>query len=217
MSRKNKRKRRNRSAECRLKNRDQLNKLEQDAACFISVAENTKYLRDKADPNSLIRLGYATVMQTNFGIGFELKLKSLQFRTKGFYSFRSDHKLVPLFDSLDKKIRDALDFIFERVRPQMGIIQQGSFSGPIILDKDNPSISIPFTVSPVLRLKGFRALLEAFDEIASDQKGMYGRRYSFETYAAKQELWADISISTLPLIRMIDKFVETLPEPKFPE
>lgn len=198
-----------------LTSREQFDKLEQDALCFIHVADITKQLRDKYEPGSSDYLGYSAVMLTNLGMGFELKLKSLLFRTKGYYETRKDHKLAPMFDRLDNHIQSALDSIFEKVR---GVVVNGRafIKGPITISGDNPEyVSPPIPIPETFRTPGFRALLETFDQIGlDDQSGLYGRRYSFESFT-KTSVWSEITIFALPLIHLINEYAKTLPEPTF--
>ena len=207
------RKPRNRNSKLHLETRNQLLKLEQDATCFIEIAEISKTLRDQASTDSA-RIGYSTVMLTNCGLGVELKLKALQIRTNGWYTYQWDHKLVPLYDTLKKEVQNRLDQIFRSSRGPLEITG-GGYDPDNIEIGENGTLSVDIEVPPVLQKWSFRSLLETFDDLFADGHGIYGRRYSFENFT-KYEMWEEISIPMLPIIKEIDKYLETLPEPTFP-
>ena len=146
---------------------EQFTKLECDSYAFLKASKFVaEYIKQReADPMSTVHNSMTTVMFTNLGMAFELKLKALYFKTTG--KTVRGHVLAELFDKLPEHIRSDLQLIFE--------------NGPVYELKAYKNAKEPPERPSSSPKEGFRGLLAYLDE-----NGMYNRRYSFETFSSHE-------------------------------
>ena len=184
--------------------KDQFTKLGCDAhACFELALMAEAHINEKqGHPMSTAVISRATAMMTVLGLGIELQLKALYYKTTSSVH-RNTHGLGLVYDSLDANIKSQLTDIFNEWRneftegPNLGVAYIFSETVP-----NSPSNSFQST--------GFRGLLEFFDHV-----GLYSRRYSFEDFSYN-EWWLVVYPKTLaPLINKITEFTNDLTDPIF--
>ncbi len=152
---------------------EQVTKLECDSHGFLEASKfAADYIeREKAKPLSTIRTSMETVMLTNLGLAFELKLKALHVKSNG--SILKTHSLTKLFHKLPLRIRSEL----ERIYTTVPVFEFTAYR--LAKQKPDPPHSQHFD-----NLSGFLAYL--------DKIGLYDRRYSFEGYSTS-EWWIEIT------------------------
>ena len=166
---------------------EQITKLECDSRGFLEASNFAAnyIIQSKAVPTSTVHTSMTTVMLTNLGLGFELKLKAL-FARLGIHIPKT-HILADLFQNLPKQIKSELERIFISGPSYEFIAHMRSN------DKPNRPPSNPIT--------SFRDFLAYLDEI-----GLYNRRYSFETYSS-QDWWIEIEPKSIfALMNRITEF-----------
>lgn len=224
----------------RLKQPQDLEMLEHIADSFIKIYEIADNHRGKMDFGSREHQGFTAATLAILGRGLELKLKLLLFRNCGAY--RDGHKLDDLFKFLSPEIQCKLNIGFENVRDEMGTelrvlsrdtTADGGNNLPMfepmfenfeqqypdigkfisVLYVENPPGRRQFYSRPFLsQFDGICPFLEFLDTLLG--KGLHRITYLFEQFS-DMEVWIDLIISIVPLIKVIDKIVEELPPSTF--
>lgn len=224
----------------KLKQLQDLEMLSQIGDSFIKIYEIAGEYRETLDIGSREHQGFTVATLTILGRGLELKLKLLLFRNRGIYL--DGHKLDDLFKCLSPDIQHKLDIGFENVRDEMetelrvlsrDTTADGANNLPTFepmfenFEQQYPDIgkfiSVLYVESPpgsrqlysrpfLSQFEGIRPFLEFLDTLLG--KGLHRITYLFERYS-DIEVWIDLIISIVPLIKVIDKIVAELPPPTF--
>ena len=184
--------------------KDQFTKLECDAhACLeLALIAEAQMNENQGYPMSTATVSRSTAMMTVLGLGIELKLKALYYKTTGSVH-PNTHALVTVYDSLDANIKSQLTDIFNEWRSAFP--ERSELGVAYIRSK-----TVPNSPSNNLQSAGFRGILEFFDHV-----GLYSRRYSFEDFSYN-EWWQVVYPKTLaPLIDKITGFTNGLANPVF--
>lgn len=184
--------------------KDQFTKLECDAhACLeLALIAEAQMNENQGYPMSTATISRSTAMMTVLGLGIELKLKALYYKTTGSIHHNT-HGLVTVYNSLDANIQSQLTDIFNEWVNEL--------PGPQTVAKAYiHSNTLPNPPSNNLQSTGFQGILEFFDYV-----GLYSRRYSFEDFSYN-EWWQVVYPKTLaPLIDKITGFTNGLANPVF--
>ncbi len=184
--------------------KDQFTKLGCDSHACLRIALMTEsHIEEiKCYPTSTAGLSLSTVMMTNLGMGIELMLKLLYYKTTNSIHTPT-HELVKIYDSLNPSTELELTEIFNDYMSQLQSPQ--TLAVAYIQSKTQPGVP-----SMNLQSKGFRSILEFLDSI-----GLYSRRYSFEDFSYS-DWWHVISPKALaPYLNKITEFTNNLPDPAF--
>lgn len=184
--------------------KDQFIKLECDAhACLeLAMMAETHINESQSDPMSTAGISRATAMMTILGLGIELKLKALYYKTTSSIH-PNTHALVDVYDSLDASVKSELTDIFDEWVKEFKVPQ--TIAVAYVHSKEQPS-----PPNNNLQSTGFRGILGFFDDV-----GLYSKRYSFEDFSYNK-WWKVIYPSTLaPLISRITEFTNNLADPIF--
>ena len=208
-----------------LKEQGQFDKLEQDSRFYAIAADEAHKQRMQYDSGSLEYISASGPFFTHLGYALDLKLKSLISRTKGNWNRRGDHKLKPLFDQLDPKIRNGLNKVFEenpvgfefqisRI-PSTEEIKNGQSIKDKQLSRDFEKRFL--SELPYYKKCNLEELLDLCDRIGIEGKpGLHHQAYSFENFIEGQH-WVDLRIfvNIEYLIDIIGEYSKTLDNPNF--
>lgn len=182
--------------------KEQFTKLGCDSHAFFEAAVVLESeLVSKAHPASTAGRSRATVMMVNFGMGLELKLKSLYYWNNPKHD--QGHSFVSLYDNLDRGMKDNLIRLYQEWLSEL---------------KNPHTVAAIYKYSKVkpdqilTKYHKLRGLLEFLDD-----QGLYSRRYSFEKFSSRN-WWGVISPKAFSgFVNKVTKFTKTLEEPTFKE
>ena len=184
--------------------KEQFVKLACDAhACLeLALIAEARINESQDHPMSMPTVSRTTAMMTVLGLGIELKLKALYYKTTSSVH-PNTHALVTVYDSLDANIKSQLTDIFNE---WTSTFPEGSKLGVASIR----SKTVPNSPGNNLQFTGFRGILEFFDHV-----GLYSRRYSFEDFSYNG-WWQVIYPRTLaPLMKKVTEFTNNLADPVF--